>query len=129
MASLMLPPAPRRPSFGRKTPVLPARKTATPLIPSSPHIAVGARVEAQFHGEWFPALIQQVVSGLKFAHVLFGDGMDATVSVSELRIARLHEGTVVEIRTDGAAQAWAAGQVRSRAKLLSLSQQALLTPD
>ena len=117
----MLPPAPRRPSFGRKTPVLPARKTSTPLIPSAPHVAVGARIEAQFHGEWFPALIQQVVSGLKFAHVLFDDGMDATIAVHELRPARLHEGTAVEIRTEGAAQAWAAGKVRSRCQLHRLS--------
>ena len=76
-ASLMLPPAPRRPSVGR------AAKKATPRS-SSPHVAVGARVEAAWHGQYYGAQVT-ALDGPKSVHVLFDDGMESTVAVSEVR--------------------------------------------
>jgi hypothetical protein len=103
-ASLMLPPAPRRPSVGR------AAKKAAPRS-SSPHVAVGARVEAAWHGQYYGAQVT-ALAGPKSAHVLFDDGMESTVAVSEIRAARLLEGASVELRA--ADQDWAPGKVRKR---------------
>ena len=107
-ASLMLPPAPRRPSFGRSAKNLSPRTAAA----SSPHVAVGARVEASWHGTFYGAQIQALVSGAKFAHVLFDDGMESTVAVGDIRPARIAEGAGVELRL-GHTQEWVAGKVRT----------------
>ena len=107
-ASLMLPPAPRRPSFGRSAKNLSPRTAAA----SSPHVAVGARVEASWHGTFYGAQNQALVSGAKFAHVLFDDGMESTVAVGDIRPARIAEGAGVELRL-GHTQEWVAGKVRT----------------
>eukprot|EP01046_Picozoa_sp_COSAG06_P017246 COSAG06_NODE_1164_length_10454_cov_5.699179_2_plen_157_part_00 len=104
----MLPPAPRRPSFGRSAKNLSPRTAAA----SSPHVAVGARVEASWHGTFYGAQIQALVSGAKFAHVLFDDGMESTVAVGDIRPARIAEGAGVELRL-GHTQEWVAGKVRT----------------
>ncbi len=99
----MLPPAPRRPSVGR------AAKVATPRS-SSALVAVGARVEAAWHGKYYGAQVT-ALAGTQSAQVLFDDGLESTVAVSEIRAARLLEGTSVELRADD--QDWAPGKVRN----------------
>lgn len=100
-SSLMLPPAPRRPSVGRAN----AKKASS----HHPHIAVGARVEALWQGTYYGAQVTGVI-GTNSAHVLFDDGHQSTVAVSEIRAARLLQGTSVELHV--ANQDWVAGKVR-----------------
>jgi hypothetical protein len=95
---LMLPPAPRRPSIGQKV--------GTPA-----HIAVGARIEAAWQGSYYGAQVTALAG--QSAHVLFDDGVESTVGVSEIRAARLPEGTSVELRLSE--QDWLPGKVRAGA--------------
>ena len=104
---MMLPPPPRRPSIGKPT-------TFSKSAPASPgdarHVEVGARVEARFKGEWYGALITELVSDRQFAQVLFDDGVQDTISVGLIRPARLSEGVPVELRLGH--DRWLDGQVR-----------------
>lgn len=118
--ALMLPPAPRYRGDHTHTHY---NKTQH----QQQDLELGARVEAAWFGAWYGAQVM-AIGGDEAARVRFDDGTESTVKRSEIRAARLLEGTSVELRV--ANHGWAPGKVRALARLISNGSHsaAALTP-